>query len=43
LWLITGRFQLEVKNIDVWKEKAKRLKRVLKGWNINEEGKIGEK
>jgi hypothetical protein len=27
------------KNIDVWKEKVKRLKRVLKGWNINEEGK----
>jgi hypothetical protein len=24
------------KNIDVWKEKVKRLKRVLKGWNINE-------
>jgi hypothetical protein len=27
------------KSIDVWKEKVKRLKRVLKGWNINEEGK----
>jgi hypothetical protein len=27
------------KNIDIWKEKVKRLKRALKGWNINEEGK----
>jgi hypothetical protein len=26
-------------NIDIWKEKVKRLKRALKGWNINEEGK----
>jgi hypothetical protein len=25
-------------NIDIWKEKVKRLKRTLKGWNINEEG-----
>jgi hypothetical protein len=27
------------KNIDIWKEKVKRLKKTLKGWNINEEGK----
>ena len=26
-------------NIDIWKEKVKRLKRALKGWNIKEEGK----
>ena len=25
-------------SIDIWKEKVKRLKRTLKGWNINEEG-----
>lgn len=24
----------------MWKEKIKRLKKTLKGWNINEEGKI---
>jgi hypothetical protein len=30
-------------SIDVWKEKVKRLKKVLKGWNINEEGKKGGK
>jgi exonuclease III len=31
------------KSIDVWKEKVKRMKKVLKGWNINEEGKKGGK
>jgi hypothetical protein len=30
---------LSKKSIDIWKENVKRLKRVLKGWNINEEGK----
>jgi hypothetical protein len=25
-------------SIDIWKEKVKRLKKTLKGWNINEEG-----
>jgi hypothetical protein len=27
------------KSIDVWKEKSKRLKKMLKGWNINVEGR----
>jgi hypothetical protein len=27
------------KSIDIWKEKTKRLKKMLKGWNINVEGR----
>lgn len=27
-------------SIDIWKEKTKRLKMALKGWNFNEEGKM---
>lgn len=26
------------KSIEVWKEKVKRLKKMLKGWNLNVEG-----
>jgi hypothetical protein len=29
-------------NIDIWKEKIKRLKKTLKGWNINIEGKYSK-
>jgi hypothetical protein len=27
------------KSIDIWKEKIKHLKKMLKGWNINVEGR----
>jgi hypothetical protein len=40
--LVWNNWSLPVRSrssIDIWKEKSKRLKKALKGWNINVEGR----